>query len=214
MISMYRKIEMSGAAAHRVERDLTYLPIWRREAGLVRPGFGLVAVVGRPGAVVLRRWMEGVSSKLEPNPELHRTPHDGQRNLIAGGEETAYLGLQDVVEGRGHADGEAAAVVLGPGPRVLESAKQRRARFRGRRWRRRLRRRGGRLGGGPRCGGGGGGNGGVDGEATARGAAAAEEAARRAQVKWRWGVWDGVGGGHGAAPSGGRRLCLEPRPGK
>jgi hypothetical protein len=123
--------------------------------------------------------MEGVS-KLEPNPELHSTPHEGQRNPIAGGEETAYLGLQDVVEGRGHADGEAAAVVLGPGPRVLESAKQRRPRFRGRRWRRRLRQRGGRLGGG----GGGNGDGGVDGEATARGAAAAEEAPRRARVRW------------------------------
>jgi hypothetical protein len=54
-------------------RTRPYLPtIWRREASLVRPGLGLVAVVGRPGAIVLRGGREGVS-KLE----VHRTPHDG-----------------------------------------------------------------------------------------------------------------------------------------
>jgi len=153
------------AAVHGAERGLTYLPIWRREAGSVRPGLGLVAVVCHPGVVV--------------------------------------LGLEDVVEGRRHADGEAAAVVLRPRPRVRDAAQHRGPLFGGMRlrWRRldlglRSRCRGRRRGGG------GNGDGGVDGEAAARGSAA-EEFPPLVRVKRRRGEREESGGGHGVAPSGG-----------
>jgi hypothetical protein len=120
-----------------------------------------------------------------------------------------HLGLEDVVEGRRHADGEAAAVVLRPRPRVRDAAQHRGPLFGGRRlrWRRGRRRWGGRrLGLRGRCrgrrGGGGNGDGGVDGEAAARGAAA-KEVAPLVRVKRRRGEREESGGGHGAAPSGG-----------
>jgi hypothetical protein len=84
-----------------------------------------------------------------------------------------YIGLEDVVEGRRHADGEAAAVVLRPRPRVRDAAQSRGSWFRGRRlrwqrggrrWGRRLRGRGG-VGGGVRDRGNG--DDGVDSEAAA-----------------------------------------------
>jgi hypothetical protein len=120
-----------------------------------------------------------------------------------------HLGLEDVVEGRRHADGEAAAVVLRPGPRVRDAAQHRGSRFRGRRlrwrrggrrWGRRLRGRGGGGGGG---GGRGNGDGGVDSEAAARGPAAAERSPWWVRVMRQRGEREERGGGHGAAPSGG-----------
>lgn len=116
-----------------------------------------------------------------------------------------HLGLENVIEGRRHADGEAAAVVLRPRPRVRDAAQHRRAPLFGRR---RLRlRRGGRRWGGRRLshrgrgrgGGGGNGDGGVDGEAAARGAAAGE-VSPLARVRRRRREREESGGGHGAAP--------------
>lgn len=115
-----------------------------------------------------------------------------------------HLRLEDVVEGRRHADGETAAVVLRPRPRVRDAAQHRGALLGGRRlrWRRgrggrRLRCRG--------CGGGGArnGDGGVDGEAAARGAAARKVPPLVRVKRRRRGEREESGGGHGAAPGGG-----------
>jgi len=201
------------AAVHGAERGLTYLPIWRREAGSVRPGLGLVAVVCHPGVVVLRRGRSQRS--LIRNQTSSPPPHTAtasKKTLIVGGKgnrggeavgQVTHLGLEDVVEGRRHADGEAAAVVLRPRPRVRDAAQHRGPLFGGMRlrWRRldlglRSRCRGRRRGGG------GNGDGGVDGEAAARGSAA-EEFPPLVRVKRRRGEREESGGGHGVAPSGG-----------
>ena len=114
-----------------------------------------------------------------------------------------HLGLEDVVEGRRHADGEAAAVELRPRPRVRDAAQHRGPLLGGRRLRwRRLGLRGRCRGRGRGGGGGGNGGGGVDGEAAARGPAAGE-LPPLVRVKRRRGEREESGRGHGAAPSGG-----------
>lgn len=110
---------------------------------------------------------------LSSRPRATTMPEETER-ARGHWEETRDLGLQDVVEGRGNADGEAAAVVLRPRLGVRDAAQQRGALLilgRLPRWRLLVGGGGGGRTNGDRGRGGGGGDGGVDGEVAARGAA-------------------------------------------
>lgn len=133
---------------------------------------------------------------LSSRPRATTMPEETER-ARGHWEETRDLGLQDVVEGRGNADGEAAAVVLRPRLGVRDAAQQRGALLilgRLPRWRLLVGGGGGGRTNGDRNRGGGGGDGGVDGEVAARGAACRGGLRRRGGGFWGYGG-EGRGGG-------------------
>lgn len=148
---------------------------------------------------------------LSSRPRATTMPEETER-ARGHWEETRDLGLQDVVEGRGNADGEAAAVVLRPRLGVRDAAQQRGALLilgRLPRWRLLVGGGGGGRTNGDRGRGGGGGDGGVDGEVAARGAAcrggAPPPGRRVLGIRRRGGEAEEHGGGHCAARR--RRHC-------
>jgi len=128
-VQMLREIN-TRSAVHGAERGLTYLPTYlEKQSERCSPRRG------RSQHSTIR------------NQTLRSPPHTAtaSETLIAVAEETNggrgnpnHLGLEDVVEGRRHADGEAAAVVLRPRPRVRDASRHQGPLFGGRRlrWRR------------------------------------------------------------------------------